>query len=109
MRRYVWGWVIVICIGLPVSLQAVPLDWRVALDEMQNDSHSGFTITPNKQVIDASVEMREIGKQGISTTAVGPRKSMAAGLPTLALPESGALLLLGLGLAGLASILRRKP
>jgi hypothetical protein len=93
-------------------LGATPLEWQDGLQQIQAEAqfvkHSAWVVASSRS---ESLVLQIAAEKSIVTT--NTFQVEATGLtpvpvPILALPESGTLILLGIGLAGIASLIRRK-
>lgn len=110
-RIIIWGILLGGCVYAPNSSDATPLGWQSGLQEIQAEAQS----IQNSVLFDV-MSRHESPAEHIATQVVVPItashvKTTAitqVPIPILALPESGTLILLGIGLAGIASLIRRK-
>ena len=99
------------CVYAPNSLGATPLGWQAGLQEIQAEAQA----IQNSALFDAR-SRHESSAEHIAAQVIVPAVAFhaeataitQAPVPLLALPESGTLILLGIGLAGIASLIRRK-
>ena len=103
-----WGVIVCVCVCTPQALQALPLEWEEGCQQIQLEAQTrlAFVLTGRPFLDDLWLVQRSP-----ETALVTPPQALKitqANIPILALPESGTLLLLGLGLAGLASLMRKK-
>lgn len=96
----------------PHSLQAASLEWQAGYQQAQWEARAVLVLaSPGQPLLgDLLFAQPSSGRVRVATAPIQleTRTMMEAEVPVLALPESGTLILLGIGLAGLASLIRRK-
>jgi hypothetical protein len=107
-----WGVILCGCVCVPQSLMAASLDWEAGRESIEMEmtarqisSFPGKPVPDNVLIAQSSPETAFVMTSLLHTDTV---KITATPFPIFALPESGTLILLGLGLAGLASLIRKK-
>ncbi len=114
MLRSIVMWSVLLggCVCAPRSLQAASLEWRVGYQQAQWEARAMLVLASPGQpwLGDLLTAQPSAGRVIVATDPfqLETRTMMDAQVPVLALPESGTLILLGIGLAGLASLMRRK-
>ena len=101
--------IVVVVFALPASANAVT--WQETLRQIEFESNPAL-LTMNQSSIVIWLSQPE-QEQGILArtrpeSSISINQLEASSLPVIALPESGTLVLLGIGLAGLASLMRKK-
>jgi hypothetical protein len=107
-----WGIVLLLCVGGQIVVQAAPLGWEEAFRQIHLEAQPLLALAPTEtpQIIGLLNAAGADQKAGVSAAGLKLVASPihAAEVPVLALPESGTLLLLGLGLASVAALMRKK-
>ena len=97
------------CVCAPRSLGAAPLKWQDGFQQMQAETQAvGGAAALGGSSLSERMATHIAAEQAIVTTNAFQVDLAQTPIPVLALPESGTLILLGIGLAGLASLIRRK-
>jgi hypothetical protein len=107
-----WGTVFLICVWGQIVVRAAPLGWEEAFRQIHFESQPllAFAPTESRPIVGLRQATGPDEKGGISATGLTLVASQLHGadVPVLALPESGTLILLGLGLASIAALMRKK-
>lgn len=97
---------------MPRSLYAASLEWQEGCQQIQGNAQALLVFaTAGQPMLSALGTAQPAEGRFIVTTnpfPVDTLKTAQMQVPVLALPESGTLIFLGIGLAGLASLIRRK-
>jgi hypothetical protein len=109
---FLWGVIVCGCVCLPQPVYAASLEWEVGRESIEFamtarliSSAPAILLPDDLMMAQGSLETDFMTMSLFQTEA---RKIAETQVPVLALPESGTLILLGLGLAGLASLIRKK-
>ncbi len=107
-----WGVILCGCVCGPQTLQASSLEWEDGCQQIQLEAQTMLAFAPTRpQFFDDLLLVQSSPETVVVTThrfQLEALKITEANVSVLTLPESGTLLLLGLGLAGLASLMRKK-
>lgn len=106
-----WGVILCGCVCGPQPLQASSLEWEDGCQPLHLEGRVGLSAAPSEPPLLADLWSVPRRAQPVVTTTHRLQwetlKIAQTQVPVLALPESGTLILLGLGLAGLAALMRR--
>lgn len=108
---FIWGVILYGCVCFSQTSQASPLPWEVGHKQIQLELQARLVFAssqPPKMDDLSATRVPEVVLTGQWHKPVSALRIAEAQLPVLALPESRTLILLGIGLAGLASLMRKK-
>ncbi len=107
-----WGMILCGCVSLPQSLCAESLEWEAGREYIEFGTTAHLVSSPLEMQFLGDLLMAQGSPEIVFVTTnrfqTDAMKITETHVPVLTLPESGTLILLGLGLAGLASLIRKK-
>ncbi|HEX4946332.1 MAG TPA: PEP-CTERM sorting domain-containing protein [Blastocatellia bacterium] len=108
----VWGVIVAGSVCGSQPLQASSLDWRESYVQMQLNAQAAllFDTSALPGILGERSSQRPVRLSVITSPPLTaePLTGAEDQVPVWTLPESGTLILLGLGLAGIASLMRKK-
>jgi hypothetical protein len=107
-----WGGILSGCVFAPQPLYGASVEWETGREYIKCEmtAHQISSFPTMHLPDDLLVAQRTLETVSVTTSPfqTAARKITKTPGPILAMPESGTLILLGLGLAGLASLIRKK-
>lgn len=108
MSKTIVMWGGIVCVCASQTLRASSLEWEDGHQQIQLEAQTRLAFAPTGRLFIDDLLLGQSSPETALVTTHRALKIAPANVPILALPESGTLLLLGLGLAGLASLMRKK-
>lgn len=107
----IWGVILCVCVCAPLPSRASSLEWGALNQQIQLATQARLSFAPLEPQFLNDLPAQNSSGMVVVIANRFPSEALKitqTNVLVLALPESGTLILLGLGLAGLASLIRKK-